>query len=51
MVPVSSPFDANSHLKKNLGEAISQYKYAQMIGSLMHLIIFTRLDITYDVCR
>lgn len=51
VVPMSTPFDANSQLKKNHGEAISQNKYAQIIGSLMHLMNFTRLDIAYAVCR
>ncbi|XP_070011473.1 secreted RxLR effector protein 161-like [Nicotiana sylvestris] len=48
---VSTPFDANSKLKKNNGDPVAQFKYAQVIGSLMHLMNFTRLDIAYAVCR
>ncbi|XP_070002328.1 secreted RxLR effector protein 161-like [Nicotiana sylvestris] len=48
---VSIPFDANSQLKKNNGDPVAQSKYAQIIGSLMHLMNFTRPDIAYVVCR
>lgn len=30
---------------------MAQSKYAQIIGSLMHLMNFTRPDIAYAVCR
>ena len=49
--PVATPYDANSKLKKNNGEPVAQSKYAQIIGSLMHLMNFTRPDIAYVVCR
>ncbi|XP_075106808.1 secreted RxLR effector protein 161-like [Nicotiana tabacum] len=48
---VRTPFDANSQLKKNNGDPVVQAKYVQIIGSLMHLMNFTRPDISYDVCR
>jgi hypothetical protein len=51
VTPVSTPYDANSQLKKNKGDAVGQLEYAQIIGSLMHLMNFTRPDIAYAVCR
>jgi len=33
---VSTHYDANSKLKKNIGKFISQSQYAQIIGSLLH---------------
>ncbi|XP_071905928.1 uncharacterized protein [Coffea arabica] len=51
VIPVSTPYDANTQLKKNNGDPIAQSKYAQIIGSLMHLMNFTRPDIAYAVCR
>ena len=48
---VSTPYDANSKLKKNKGEFISQTQYAQIIGSLLHLMSFSRPDIAYTVGR
>ena len=48
---VSTPYDANSKLKKNRGESISQTQYAKMIGSLLHLMSFSRPDIAYAVGR
>ncbi|XP_075097581.1 secreted RxLR effector protein 161-like [Nicotiana tabacum] len=48
---VSTLFDANSQLKKNNGDPVAQSEYAQIIRSLMHLMNFTRPDITYVVCR
>jgi len=36
---------------KNKGESISQSQYAQIIESLLHLISFSRPDITYAVSR
>jgi len=47
--PVSTPYDANSKLMKNIGESISQPQYAQIIGSLLHLMSFSRPDIAYVV--
>ena len=51
VTPVATPYDANSQLKKNKGDPVAQSKYAQIIGSLMHLMNFTRPDIAYVVCR
>jgi len=48
---VSTPYDANTQLKKNKGEPVAQREYAQIIGSLLHLMNFSRPDIAYDVCR
>ncbi|XP_070682532.1 uncharacterized protein [Malus domestica] len=44
-------FDANSKLKKNKGDAISQREYSQVIGSLMYIMNYTRPDIAYSVSR
>ena len=49
--PVSTSYDANTHLMKNQGDPMSQAQYAQIIGSLMYLMNFSRLDIAYAVCR
>ena len=49
--PVSTLYDANSKLMKNRGESISQPQYAQIIGSLLHLMSFSRPDIAYAVGR
>ena len=51
VTPVKTPYDVYTQLKKNLSDPIAQSKYAQIIGSLMHLMNFTRPDITYVVCR
>ena len=49
--PVSTPYDANTHLMKNRGDPMGQAEYGQIIGSLMHLMNFYRPDIAYVVCR
>jgi len=49
--PVSIPYDANSKLMKNRGLYVSQPQYAQIIGSLLHLMSFSRPDISYEVGR
>jgi len=36
---------------KNRGESISQSQYAQIIGSLLHLMSFSKPDIAYVVSR
>ena len=48
--PVSTPYDANTHLMKNRGDPVGQSEYAHIIGSLMHLMNFSRPDIAYAVC-
>ena len=40
--PVSTPYDANTHLMKNRGDPMGQAEYAQIIRSLMHLMNFSR---------
>lgn len=46
---VSTPYDGSIHLRKNKDQSVSQSEYAQIIGSLMHLMNYTRPDIAYDV--
>ncbi|WCJ24897.1 hypothetical protein M5689_006822 [Euphorbia peplus] len=46
---MSTPYDMTVKLKKNVGKSVSQYKYSQIIGSLLHLASHTRLDISFDV--
>ena len=48
---MSTPYDANSQLKKYRGEPITQTQYAQINGSLLYLMNFSRPDITYAVGR
>lgn len=48
---VSTPYDSNSHLKKNKEHGVARPKYAQIIGSLMYLIKCTRTDIVYAIER
>ena len=49
--PVSTPYDPSSQLKKNREHSVAQIKHAQIIGSLMYLTNYTRLDIAYVVSR
>ena len=46
-----TPYEANKNLKKNKGDSVSQSKYAKIICSVMHLMNYTRPDITYVVSR
>ena len=48
---VSTLFDPTIKLRKNKSESISQHKYSQIIGSLLHLMNHTRSDIAYVVGR
>ena len=48
---MSTPFDANTHLMKNRGDLVGQFEYTHIIESLMHLMNFSRPDITYAVRR
>lgn len=49
--PLSTPYDSSVKLAKHNGEPVAQSEYAQIIGSLLHLINFTWPDIAYAVCR
>jgi len=40
--PVFNPPDPSVSVQKNKGANISQYKYSQLVGSLMHLMNHTR---------
>ena len=44
---VFTPYDGSIHLRKNKEQSVSQSKYEQIIDSLMHLMNYTRPDITY----
>ena len=48
---MSTLYDANTHLMKNQGDPMGQAEYAQIIGSLIHLMNFSGPDIAYAVCR
>ena len=48
---MSTPYDPSSQLKKNKKHSVAQIEYAQIIGSLMYLMNYTRLDIAYAVGR
>ena len=43
--PMSTPYDANTHLMKNQGDLVGQAEYAQIIRSLMHLMNFSTPNI------
>ncbi|RDX62023.1 hypothetical protein CR513_59688, partial [Mucuna pruriens] len=47
--PVNTLYDANSHLIKNKGAPVAQSQYAQIIGSLLHLMNFSRPNVAYTV--
>lgn len=49
--PLSTPYDPCFHLKKNKNDSVDQPMYAQIIGSLLHLMNFSRPDIAYAVGR
>ena len=49
--PVKTPYDVGKHLNKIKEVSISQPKYAKIIGSIMYLMNYTRLDIAYVVSR
>jgi len=38
-------------IKENRGELFSQPQYAQIIGSLLHVMVFFRSDVVYVVSR
>ena len=43
--------DVTLHLSKNKGESVSQVEYSRVIGNLMYLMGYTRLDIAYSVSK
>ena len=47
---MSTPYDVSIHLTKDRGDSVGQAEYAQIIGSLMHLMNFSRPDIAYAMC-
>ena len=47
--PISTPFESQIRLFPNTGRAVSQLKYARIIGSLMYAMTCTRPDIAYAV--
>ena len=48
---MSTSYDANTHLMKNQGDHVGQAEYAKIIGSMIHLMNFSRPDIAYAMCR
>ncbi|KAL0356467.1 UNVERIFIED_CONTAM: Retrovirus-related Pol polyprotein from transposon RE2 [Sesamum radiatum] len=50
-IPVRTPYDPSACLKKNKGDSVSQAGYAKIIGSVIFLMNYTRLDIAYAVSR
>ena len=48
---VSTPYDPISLLKKNREHSVAQIEHAQIIGSLMYFMNYTRPDIAYAVGR
>ena len=51
VVLVRTSYDPRIHLKKNKESTVSQIEYAKIIGSVLFLMNYTRLDITYAVSR
>nr|KAJ0226392.1 hypothetical protein LSAT_V11C100008470 [Lactuca sativa] len=49
--PISTPIDPSLKLLPNKGSPVSQLEYSRAIGSLMYVMISTRLDIAYTVGR
>jgi hypothetical protein len=49
--PMGTPYDSNFKLIKNKGDPVNQKQYAQLIGSLLHLMNYSRPDIAYAVGR
>ena len=49
--PYQVPYDQSVNLIKHEGDPLAQSEYAKIIGSLLHLMNFTRLDIAYAMCR
>lgn len=49
--PVSTAYDPNFHLKRNLGELVEQLKYSQIIDFFLYMANRIRLDISYATGR
>ena len=49
--PMSTPYDANTHLMKNQGDPMGQAKYAQIIGSLMHFVRPEKIPISGKMAK
>ncbi|CAM8917015.1 unnamed protein product [Rhodiola kirilowii] len=47
--PISTPMDTSVKILPNMGEAVSQLEYSQVIGCLMYAMTSTRPDIAYVV--
>jgi len=48
---MSTPLDPTTSLKKNKGASVSQHKYSQLVGSLLHLMNHTRPVIASAIAR
>jgi len=48
---VTTSYDPNMSLNRSNGDSVSQAEYAKVIGSVMYLMNYTRLDIAYGVSR
>ena len=48
-VSAKTPYDPSKHLSKNTGPSVSPLEYSRVIGSLMYIMNYTRLDIAYAV--
>ena len=51
VVRVRTPYHPSIHLNKNKESSVSQTKYANINGSVMFLMNYTRLNIAYVVSR
>ena len=51
VVPVRTPFDPSTHIKKNRGSSVSQVEYAKIIGSMMFFINYMCPYIAYGISR
>jgi hypothetical protein len=48
---VNTPFDSNYKLVENIGRAIAQLEYANVIGSMMYAMHCIRPDVAFAVNR
>jgi hypothetical protein len=49
--PTPTPYDPSVLLRKNRRIVRDQFRYSQIIGSLMYLASATRPDISFTVCK